>query len=75
MSFTVGKTEAGLLVNKLEQCAHEYDFNWRLYARLCITAGMKHKFREVTGKIEQQYSFPFADSDSPVSGLLMVRLY
>ncbi len=71
----VCKTEAGLLVNKLEHCAHEYDFNWRLFARLCITAGKKNKFREVAGKIEQQYSFPFADADTPISGLLMAQLY
>jgi hypothetical protein len=71
----VGKTEAGLLVNKLEQCAHEYDFNWRLFARLCITAGMKNKFREVAEKISEQYSFPFADADSPISGLLMSQTY
>jgi hypothetical protein len=71
----VGKTEAGLLVKQLEHCAHEYDFNWRLFARLCITAGMKHKFREVAGKIEQQYSFPFADTDTPISGLVMAHLY
>lgn len=56
----IGKQEAGLLVGKLEQCAHEFDFDWRLYARLCITAGMKNKFREVARKVEKQYSFPFS---------------
>lgn len=58
--MNIGPQEAGLLVCKLEQCAHEYDFNWRLYARLCITAGMKNKFREVLRRVEEQYTFPFA---------------
>jgi hypothetical protein len=66
----INRIEAELLVSKLEDNANDYDFNWRLYAKLCIAAGQKEKFRTVHTKIMNQYPAAFYFSDNPISALL-----